>query len=465
MRIIHTKNEPAQLRRRALENRIRSRLPETPRRTEWHTVRLDSDWEEKQWRGQNVRVFTGKIQRALDEHVSVEIPYSAEPVYIDRTLLLNSGNALKVHPETRIVMIGDRLMLRNRNIVEGHFGRVRSGASSDRNLWICGGIWECPDSQMYWFGAARDFRGCDSMFMLSNVIDVSFEKVTVRDSRRMALQIGNCEGFVVQDVCMADSGIQRDGIHVEGPAAYGCIRRISGRSGDDFAALNAWDWEDYSLTFGEIRDVIIEDIDCDAGHLWAEMRILAGVKRFPNGEIEDCGISNLLVRNVHGLHTIKMYHQKDPRTDAASAVSVAPGAMYDLFFEDMTFTYFPTREYHTPKQAALEILADVCGLHMKNVCVQYPLRSPEYDDYTLLGVGPIPQPNERDGLDGTATSFVPETAFRVREVTLENICDSAGRVDSLEKLIRERGMSVDSAMKDGLHSGFAGFGTVDEFYW
>lgn len=461
MRISHRQNAAAQLRRREMENRIRSRLPQNPSRMEWHAVRLDSGWEEKEWRGQKVRVFSDRIQMALDKYVGVEIPYSAEPIYIDRTLLLNSGNALRVHPETRIVMIGDHLMLRNRNIVEGHFGRIRPCASSDRDLWICGGIWESPDSQMHWFGAKRDFRGCDSMFMLSNVVDVCFEKVTVRDSRRMALQIGNCERFVVQDLSMPDDGIGRDGVHVEGPAAYGCIRRISGRSGDDYVALNAWDWADYSLTFGEIHDVMIEDICGDAGHLWAEMRILAGVKRFPNGEIQDCSISNLLMRNVHGMHTIKMYHQKDPHARSASEVSVAPGSMYDLFFEDMTFSYFPTKQYHTPKQASLEILGDVYGLYMKDVCVQYPLGSSDYDDYALLGIGPIAQASAQKNPKEDAE---PESAFRLQAVVLENIRDSEGKVDSVEKLIRVRGISNDSEMEDGLHSGFVGFGEVDEVF-
>ena len=102
--------------------------------------------------------------------------------------------------------------------------------------------------------------------------------------------IGNCRNFIIQDIEFKD--VNRDGIHVEGPAYDGLIRDIRGRTGDDMIALNAWDWTNSSLTFGSIYNVIVEDIKCDPGYLWSEMRLHPGNYVLPDGRTIECPVYN-----------------------------------------------------------------------------------------------------------------------------------------------------------------------------
>lgn len=425
MKILNGENDTVVQARRRLESRILGGLPGEFVRDNWYVLPLDTGWEGKSWHDQPVRVFSAAIQQALDTHQNVEIPYSEQPLYMDRPIVVNSGNALRVHPKTRIILMGDSLILRNRNLADGHYSEVSPGTSSDRDIWISGGIWEGPDTQLQFYGSERDYWGCDSLFMLHNVLNVRVEKLHMRNARRMAIQIGNCEHFVIQDLHL---GVERDGVHVEGPAAYGLIRNISGQTGDDYVALNSWDWEEYSMSFGAIHDIIVEDIECKAEHLWSEIRLLAGTRRTPDGGITECPIYNILLRNIHGIHTVKMYHQKEPKLDDPQRGSVTSGTMYDLFFDNVTFGYYPAREYHTPKHAAFEIVAHVYGLFLKDIRFTYPLKSREYDDYAAVGIGPM---SEGDFFGAEPVGDVPV-------ISIERIYDTNGAVTDPEKLVIQR---------------------------
>jgi len=51
------------------------------------------------------RVWSDAVERCLAENGSAYIPRMAEPVYIDRPMVLRSGNRLVIHPETEIRLI------------------------------------------------------------------------------------------------------------------------------------------------------------------------------------------------------------------------------------------------------------------------------------------------------------------------------------------------------------------------
>lgn len=119
----------------------------------------------------------------------------------------------------------------------GHYNVLSPGPHSDRGISVSGGIWELPDTVRLNDDPYRDYPGCDAGFVLHNIINVRLENMLIRNTNRMGLQLGNCDGFVVQDIRFENAG--RDGIHLEGPAANGVVRKIEGRVGDDAVALNA----------------------------------------------------------------------------------------------------------------------------------------------------------------------------------------------------------------------------------
>ncbi len=53
---------------------------------------------------------------------------------------------------------------------------------------------------------------------------------------------------------------RRDGVHCAGPASFGIIRGIRGRTGDDPVSLLSWDWRQCSASFGPIHHILVEDV-------------------------------------------------------------------------------------------------------------------------------------------------------------------------------------------------------------
>jgi len=85
---------------------------------------------------------------------------------------------------------------------------------------------------------------------------------------------------------------------VEGPASRGIIRNLRGITGDDVVALNAWDWKHYSITFGPIKNILVDGVAGAPQNGHNAIRLLAGTKNFANGIHVDCDICNIIVRNI-----------------------------------------------------------------------------------------------------------------------------------------------------------------------
>jgi hypothetical protein len=96
------------------------------------------------------------------------------------------------------------------------------------------------------------------VILLHNVRHAAVRHVTVRQSRAFAVHLGNIRDFTVDGLTLDRHG--RDGVHVDGPASGGIIRNVSGDSHGDPVSLTAWDWKQYSVTFGPIHHLTIEHI-------------------------------------------------------------------------------------------------------------------------------------------------------------------------------------------------------------
>ncbi len=466
MKLIPQKYTEAEKESAKLNREIRSRLL-MPDRTGEETVSITeylSYCGTTEFNGKTVTDSVNAIQMALNAHQNVTIPYSEEPLYISRSIIMNSGNQLSVHPDTRLIFTTDGIFLRNRNVLDGHYHYVEPGIHSDQNIIISGGIWEAPNTII--INASRPFdgyMGCDSLFLLHNIIGVRLEHVRFAYSNRMCVMIGNCRNFIIQDIEFKD--VNRDGIHVEGPAYDGLIRDIRGRTGDDMIALNAWDWTNSSLTFGSIYNVIVEDIKCDPGYLWSEMRLHPGNYVLPDGRTIECPVYNILFRNIHGIHTVKLYNQPNLMPGYNLDKSFGLGSLYNLYFENMTFDYYNAQQYYTVKNACFELHADAYNLNFSDISVNYPLCDPEYSDYHFLAVGPISATwkitdNPEDWFD----FFDPDSVCHADRITMNNISENGEKCLDSEKLLYIRKQTVNPDYPNTTPAGGTGFGTVKEFW-
>ncbi|MDD5707352.1 MAG: hypothetical protein PHR35_15625 [Kiritimatiellae bacterium] len=336
-------------------------------------------------------VWSDAIERSLAEQGAAYIPVMDAPVYLDRPIVLRGGNRLVAHADADIRLIVGAVgtcLVRNAGIVSGGYHPVELAAGADAGIRIEGGIWSDQYNERRGQGGAYDARGtvpgARGMFLLHNVTDIAVRNVRFRDCSSFAIQLGNARDFVVEHIVMDETA---DGVHIEGPSSHGIVRHIAGKTNDDAVALNAWDWEGSSLTFGPITNILVEDVEVPPGLVWSELRLLPGTKTFPDGVKLDCDIRRCVYRNVRGVHTFKMYDQPNihkPDEDFADPI----GRMSDLFFADIVVAGIRAADYYDPhSDGVFDICADIEGLTIRDVRFGYRPGEGDMAPY-LVSVGP-----------------------------------------------------------------------------
>jgi hypothetical protein len=151
----------------------------------------------------------------------------------------------------------------------------------DENILVIGGTWDAGANAGGVDNPGRHilrFRRVDDL----TVRDV---RVTCTDGK-YAINPADVSRVKITDVWFDTSS---DGIHVQGPAAGVTIRGVAGTTGDDAVALGCDDLDQYTDVAGEIRDVVVEDVD-----VTSEINI---VKFFTRTGLD---INNVTIRNVRG---------------------------------------------------------------------------------------------------------------------------------------------------------------------
>ena len=369
-------------------------------------------------------VWSAAIEQSLKEQNGVLIPEMPEPVYLDRSIIVETGSRIIVHPKTEIRMIiGDteHCLVRNRHIVSGQHGPVVLCQGADRDILIEGGIWSDQKNNgagPQGFRKGRDglMLGSQGCFVLSNVEGLTVRHVTLRDYSSFGIQIGNARNFLVEDVCLDGT---KDGVHVDGPAEFGIIRRITGPlAGDDVVALNAWDWRTSSLTFGTISDMLVQDTDVKKGA--CAIRVLPGIKMFPDGSTLPCKVSRCIFSNIRNIHSFKIYDQPNIRC-VKEDYSAGIGAVSDLFFEDIHVRPLDLRAYYDQsKSGVFELCANASELYLDNIFMDYVPGPP--NPAHLLNVGPksriarIPFASS-----GTQETFNPTASPVAEKIVIRNV--------------------------------------------
>lgn len=356
----------------------------------------DGEWEEIGYgadrRTVRGRIWTDAIQRALDERLAVRLPACAGPYYLDAPLVLSSGQALIADPqaEIRLKPQTNTCLIRNRSVVSGQKGPVRHGENADHDLLIAGGIWttlataDAKESNGNHRGRAdaRDScPGAHGVILLHNVRNVVVRNVIIRESRAFGVQIGNASHFLIENVRFERQ--RRDGIHLEGPLDSGIVRNISGFTADDLIALNAWDWRQYSVTFGPISHVLVAQVKGNAESC-STVRFLPGTKIFPDGRRLACDIRDCVVRDTDDVWVFKMYDQPNGELGRETDYADPIGNVRNVHLRRLTVCSPALKR----EPALIQVAVNAAGLHVSDVTLRLAAGQRLPAGYKLVQVGP-----------------------------------------------------------------------------
>lgn len=371
-------------------------------------------------RSVTAEVWTAAFQADLDADGQLHIPARELPYYIDGPLVLKSGQKLTADPkaEIRLKPGSNTCMVRNEQIIGFAEKPVPEDTQPDSDITIEGGIWstlavagnEVNGNLRGASSKKNPAPGTHGVILLHNVRNVTVRNVTVRQSKPFAIHLGNIRDFTIDGLTLDRHG--RDGVHVDGPASDGVIRNVSGDSHDDPVSLTAWDWKQYSVSFGPIHNLTIERITGapEGKRSTDAIRLLPGVKRFSDGATLDCPIQDITMRDITDIRDFKLYDQPNLELGRANDFSAGIGTLRNIVFENLTF--------HRP--GSIQVHANTDGLTVREVKLIFPPPA----GYHLIELGPKSMTYK--GAPGTDPAkwteiFSPDLDCTVRNVNITGV--------------------------------------------
>ena len=397
-------------------------------------------WPDKDGQLQTMEVtaelWTEAFQADLDAEGRLHIPAREKPYYLDGPIVLKSGQKLTADAkaEIRLKPGTSTCMVRNEHIVGFADKPVLEDTQPDTDITIEGGIWttlangakDNHDNQRGASSKKNPVPGTHGVILLHNVRKVSVRNVTVRQSRPFAIHLGNIRDFTVDGLTLDRHG--RDGVHVDGPASHGVIRNVSGDSHDDPVSLTAWDWKQYSVSFGPIHHLTVERITGapEATRSTDAIRLLPGIKRFSDGATLDCPIHDITLRHITDIRDFKLYDQPNLEAGRDKDFSAGIGTLRNITFENLTF--------HRP--GSIQVHANTDGLSIAGTKLLFPLPA----DYHLLELGPKSMTYK--GAPGTDPSrwteiFSPDLDCTVRNLAVTGVRTRDSQTDlPIEQVVK-----------------------------
>ncbi len=365
-------------------------------------------------------VWTQAMQADLDADGKLHIPAREQPYYLDGPIVLKSGQKLTADAkaEIRLKPGCNTCMVRNEHILGFADQPVPSDLQPDTDITIEGGIWttlangvkDNNGNQRGLSSKKQPVPGTHGVILLHNVRHVTVRNVTVRQSRAFAVHLGNVREFTVDGITLDRHG--RDVVHVDGPASEGVIRNVSGDSHDDPVSLTAWDWRQYSVTFGPIHHLVIERITGapDEKHGTDAIRLLPGVKRFSDGTTLDCPIHDITLRDITDIRDFKLYDQPNLEVGRDNDFSVGIGTLRNIKFENLTFN----------RPGSIQVHANTDGIIIRDVKLNFTLPA----NCHLIELGPKSTTYKSGGQttpEKWTEIFSPDLDCTVRNVSITGV--------------------------------------------
>lgn len=388
------------------------------RRESWTEVWPGADGKDEA-RPVSGEIWTAAIQACIDRHQAAFIPARAQPYYLDGPIILRSGCRLLADPkaEIRLKPGTNTCMVRNAHLANGEAGPLPADLQPDEGIVVEGGIWTTLRTAPQAYNGnprgradpADSIPGAHGMLLFNNVRGLLLRQVTIRQGTPFGVQLAAVSRFLIEGFTFEDH--HRDGVHLLGLCRDGIVRHIRGVTYDDFVALNAWDWKNYSMAFGPIERILVEDIrGTDQGA--ASLRLLPGVKRFADGTTLDCPVRSCVFRGIAGLYDVKLYDQPNLELGAANDFSQAVGQLADLHFRQLTIT-------RPQAPATLQIQANLDGLTLDDVVLAFAVTPAHH----LVSIGPLSMTYKFDPVDPAkwVEVFAPDRDCSVRNLSLRNV--------------------------------------------
>lgn len=404
------------------------------------------------------------INNALSLYSRVKIPYIEEGIVLDRPILLNSGNRLSVDPATRITLSEEAggCMIRNKNIRTGREKEMHL-TDPDENMLLEGGIWENGG-----FGISSEDLNLETerckgailgVIFFCNAVHFTVRNITVRRCPFYGILIAGAEHFVLENIRFDPQN--KDGIHINGPTGYGHIRKISGQAGDDFLALNAWDWDSSAVTFGPIHHILAEDLNCTDD----ELRLLPGRKRYPDGTLTDCPISDCCFREITGIRCFKLYqqpncHNKEMKKNDRSDI---PGTIERVLFRDIIFSFINKEGFGEIEAKALfEIGSDVKEIRFQKIQVSASEEQMKKNGIRLCEVGPKSSTWTKGDPDPDtwAEIFDPDLICEAEDLLFENVIFAGKKPTDENTVVNAHRLSVNPDYPRTIPKGGTGYGIL-----
>ena len=403
-------------------------------------------------------IWTKALQTALLEHERVIIEPSEEIYFLDDTVCVPSGRQIEATGAViRLCKDCDVLMLRNEHTKDGTYAPI-DRSEQDRNISIHGGRWEESRTKRAGYGHSgryapasdddenREFYGVSTCMLFNNMENLSLCDMTFAHTAGFAVQIGDIQNVVMENISFVSC--YADGLHVNGGSRNLFISNISGEVGDDLVALNAYDWRNSSVNFGEIRNAVCEHLFLSKSSRYKAIRIEPGVYRYTDGSTVDCGIFDTVVRDVHGIRTFKLYLQTPPYLLGESPEWGQVGSINDLFFEDIDIDLVAPIDNFGPYKAqdpllgnfaAFELGAEIGCISFENI--RLTLHREEWKYAYLVCIGP------KSSCVGGKECFDPYLSSYAKNLIFKDITVNGESVKDIRPLIRE--IEFNDVNKDG----------------
>ncbi len=417
----------------------------------------------------DVLVWSDAIEKAFCDSDCLYIPKMEDTVYLERPIVMHSGYKLNVDPMQRISSVpnaGCSLVISD-NILDGAFKEVHLD-NPTCDIAIEGGIWDALGYTPTMFnGNARlqankknPMRGSFGLMVFSNVKDVIVKNITPSNALSYGVQICNCEGFCIENINFVN--YHKDGVHVNGHVKNGIIRNLSGEDmGDDMVALNAWDWYSSALTYGNIENLIVENLKSKHN----ELRLLPGRKVYDDGSSNECAIRNCILCNIEGVYTFKLYGQplfRDPERD----FSPIPGIIENVHFEDIKFPEMADAGIAgITVNGLFDICADTDNLTFENISVKSTFEDFKKKGIPVIKVGPLSQTYTfgSDDPKDWKELFYPDHINTVKNTVISNVefTDKKAEKEDENFIIRTVKLSVNNDYPNTKPKGGTGYGITE----
>lgn len=414
-----------------------------------------------EWDG--VRVWGDALQTALAEHETVVIPPADEPYLLEKTVTVPSNRCIDARGA--VIRLADgvtTLMLRNEHTADGTHAPIPAG-NRDENITVLGGRWEEYHTARAGYGRSgkydeeRSFFGVSTCMLFGNLDRLTLSGVTFAHTAGFAVQCGDLSAAVFEEIrfdcCYAD------GLHLNGNMTDVLVRDVKGQVGDDLVALNMYDWQNSSVNFGPMRNVLCEDLELTADSRYKAIRIEPGLYTYRDGSTVDCSLTDAVIRRVRGIKTFKLYFQTPRYRLGTSPEPGGVGSADNLYFEDIVLDLdtpidrMPAYMDSDPRRgtfAAFELGANIGRIRLEKI--DLTLHRQRFPLSYLACIGPKSVRREEWEI------FDPYLSSHAARLELCDIRINGQKIDDPAPYLRE--IAFDDINGDGHSTGRGTFGEV-----